>query len=246
MKKRIGILMTLAILLFVSNAEAQKEKKSKNKEAEPEATARICPITWMDTISYIVGYDLGNRLKEFSEGINLQILSQALQDSFADSTSLFTPQQTDSIMTIFQNSKTEEMNAKNEIAGQENKAAAATFLAQNLTQEGVVETPSGLQYKIISPGTGDHPMATSNVTVHYRGMLLDGNVFDSSYDRNEPLTIELNGVIPGWTEGLQMISPGGQIILYIPPHLAYGDRDAGPIPPGSLLIFEVELLSFEN
>jgi FKBP-type peptidyl-prolyl cis-trans isomerase len=149
-------------------------------------------------------------------------------------------------MSIFQNIKTTEMNAANETVCQENKAYAATFLATNKNEEGVVELPSGLQFRIIEPGSEVHPIATSNVTVHYKGMLLDGTVFDSSFDRNEPVTFQLDGVIPGWTEGLQQIGTGGKIILYIPPHLAYGDRGGGPIPPGSLLIFEVELISVQN
>lgn len=123
-----------------------------------------------------------------------------------------------------------------------NKEEGRQFLAENRTKDGVVELPSGLQYKMTREGTGKSPSATDKVTVHYRGTLLDGAEFDSSIKRGKPATFPLNGVIRGWTEGLQLMKEGAKYVFYIPSHLAYGDRSIPRIPPGSTLIFEVELL----
>lgn len=127
-----------------------------------------------------------------------------------------------------------------------NRSAGIKFLAENKLKEGVITTPSGLQYKIITKGTGEIPTADSKVKVHYKGTTIDGNEFDSSYKRNEPLTISAGQVIKGWTEALTMMPVGSKWELYIPQELAYGSREAGPIKPFSTLIFEVELLSVEK
>ena len=125
---------------------------------------------------------------------------------------------------------------------QENIAAGEAFLEQNAKRDGVVTLPSGLQYEVLVAAEGPTPEATDQVTTHYRGTLIDGTQFDSSYDRGQPATFPLNGVIAGWTEALQLMSPGAKWRLYIPPELAYGERDQGPIPANSTLIFDVELL----
>jgi FKBP-type peptidyl-prolyl cis-trans isomerase len=124
-----------------------------------------------------------------------------------------------------------------------NHKAAATFLAENGKKPGIVTTASGLQYKLLAAGSGESPKATDKVTVNYRGTLLNGTEFDSSYKRGEPATFGVSQVIPGWTEALQLMKPGGKMKLYIPPQLAYDVRSRPPIPPGSMLIFDVELLS---
>ena len=133
------------------------------------------------------------------------------------------------------------------MASEENIAEGAAFLAKNKKNDGVVETASGLQYQILEPGEGENPKATDSVTVHYRGTLLDGTEFDSSHKRGQPATFPLNGVIAGWTEGVQLVKPGGKIRLFIPSSLAYGDRGAPPtIKPGAALIFDVELISINQ
>ena len=125
----------------------------------------------------------------------------------------------------------------------ENRQLGEIFLLENLENDGVQSTASGLQYKVLEAGTGtQHPIATDKVTVHYHGTLIDGTVFDSSVDRGEPITFALNQVIPGWTEGLQLMVEGEKSRLFIPSNLAYGDRSAGKIKPGSTLIFDVELI----
>jgi FKBP-type peptidyl-prolyl cis-trans isomerase len=129
---------------------------------------------------------------------------------------------------------------------EENKAAGVAFLAENAKNPGVITTNSGLQYQVITEGAGSAPSPTANVTVHYRGTTIDGQEFDSSYKRGEPATFPLNRVIPGWTEGLQLIKEGGKIKLFIPSQLAYGERHAGPdIGPNSTLIFDVELIKIQ-
>jgi FKBP-type peptidyl-prolyl cis-trans isomerase len=127
--------------------------------------------------------------------------------------------------------------------GARNGAAAATYLAENAKKPGIVTTKSGLQYKVVKEGSGESPKSTDEVTVNYRGTLINGHEFDSSYARGEPISFPLNRVIPGWTEGVGLMKPGAKYMLYIPPELAYGTRPKPGIPPGSLLIFEVELLS---
>jgi peptidylprolyl isomerase len=137
-------------------------------------------------------------------------------------------------------------NNSNREAAKVNVAQAATFLQANKDEEGVIETASGLQYKVLIAGDGDaHPTASSKVTVHYHGTLLDGTVFDSSVERNEPISFGLNQVIKGWTEGLKLMVVGEKTRLFIPANLGYGNSAAGKIPPGSLLIFDVELLAIK-
>ncbi|MBA6341137.1 FKBP-type peptidyl-prolyl cis-trans isomerase [Colwellia sp. MB02u-10] len=136
-------------------------------------------------------------------------------------------------------------NANREVA-KVNAVLAAEFLENNKQVAGVIETASGLQYQVLNPGQGDvHPMASTKVKVHYHGTLLDGTVFDSSVERNEPISFGLNQVIKGWTEGLQLMVVGEKTRLFIPAELGYGDSAAGKIPPGSLLIFDVELLAID-
>ena len=138
-------------------------------------------------------------------------------------------------------------NSKNKQAASGNVLAGQAFLADNAKKEGVTTTASGLQYLVLKAGTGSqHPAASDRVKVHYHGSLIDGSVFDSSVDRGEPITFGLNQVIKGWTEGLQLMVVGEKARLFIPPELAYGNRSAGSIPPGSTLIFDVELLGINE
>jgi peptidylprolyl isomerase len=130
----------------------------------------------------------------------------------------------------------------NKKMAEDNKSKAKDFWTENASKEGVEQTRSGLQYLVLEEGSGNTPAATDMVKVHYHGTLLDGSVFDSSVDRGQPISFGLNQVIPGWTEGLQLMKEGGKTRLFIPSELAYGDRATGTIPPGSLLIFDVELI----
>ena len=135
----------------------------------------------------------------------------------------------------------------NQKAAEENIAKGEAFLAQNKTQEGVIETASGLQYQVLAEGDGSvHPKASDTVTVHYHGTLIDGTVFDSSVERGEPIAFPLNRVIKGWTEGVQLMVEGEKTRFFIPSSLAYGNRSAGKIPGGSVLVFDVELISIDK
>lgn len=189
-----------------------------------------------DSLGYALGVNIGENLKKSGfEEINEQAMAQAIKDIYEG--------------TATMNSGDAEMFINNYMMKlSEKKAAEAAgeglaFLEENGKKEGVITTESGLQYEVITEGTGASPVATDVVTVHYHGTLIDGTVFDSSVERGEPTSFPLNGVIAGWTEGLQLMKEGGKTRFYIPSDLAYGERGAGQtIGPGATLIFDVELL----
>ncbi len=188
-------------------------------------------------ISYALGANAGENFKEVGIDINQDIFMQGLRDAL-EGKNQFSREEMEQIFNVL-NQKIQE--AQNKDVGVE-KAKGEAFLAENKTKEGVIETPSGLQYKVIKMGTGPKPTATDRVKVHYHGTTLDGQVFDSSVQRGETITFGLNQVISGWTEGVQLMPVGSKFIFYIPSDLAYGDRGAGgAIKPGATLIFEVEL-----
>ncbi|MDU9049278.1 MAG: FKBP-type peptidyl-prolyl cis-trans isomerase [Candidatus Electrothrix sp. Rat3] len=205
------------------------------------------PVTELKTdkqkLSYALGLDLGSYFKGLEADFDLDVIYQGITDSYTDGKALLSPEESKELQKQFaidqQKKKVEKVQALLET----NKDAAAEFLKKNKTEKGVKVTDSGLQYKVIKEGEGEKPTATDTVKVHYKGTLLDGTEFDSSYKRNEPATFKANQVIPGWTEALQLMTPGSKYTLYLPPELAYGDRGAPPaIQPGSLLVFEVELV----
>lgn len=189
--------------------------------------------------SYAVGMNVGNRFKSEVIDLDIDAFVRGFRDNLSNAKPALTEAELEQAILGFQQgiqAKTAERGAKAEKVG-------ADYLTQNKAKEGVQTTASGLQYKILAAGSGAHPKATDTVKVHYRGTLVDGTEFDSSYKRNDPISFELNGVIKGWTEGLQKIKPGGKIQLVIPPDLGYGASGQGPIPPNSVLLFDVELLA---
>ncbi|MBL6964054.1 MAG: FKBP-type peptidyl-prolyl cis-trans isomerase [Bacteroidetes bacterium] len=198
-----------------------------------------------DSVSYAIGMDIADNFTKQNIKVDPLIMAKAMLDH-TNKSSMMTVEQKQQVLTVFQQKMQEEQMSKtNEIAAK-NRVIGETFLNENRNKEGVKTTPSGLQYKIISEGEGPNPSPTDMVTVHYRGKLIDGTVFDASYDRGEPIEFALNQVIPGWTEGVQLMNKGSKYEFYIPSNLAYGDKGAGEvIPAGSTLIFEVELLSFK-
>ncbi len=224
MKKLLTIGLCLLMTGAVMSAKSQEEMTKDQK------------------VSYAIGANFGTQIKR--DGINLDIESfkQGVLDGMAGQNK-FTDQQMQEIFMQFQ----QDMQAKQANAATEAKAAGQKFLEENKKNADVKVTESGLQYKVITMGTGDKPSATSKVTVKYTGKLIDGTVFDST-DNNggDPISFGLNQVIKGWTEGLQLMPTGSKFIFYIPSELAYGDQGAGGvIPGGATLIFEIELLSFE-
>ena len=194
-------------------------------------------------LNYIIGTDIGENLKDLKDqGVELDIkaLSAGIADSLADKIAL-TQDQIKETMTQFQ----KDMQNKAKVAAEKNLKDGETFLAANKSKTGVKTLASGLQYKVIKSGTGKIPKSTDTVKVHYTGTLIDGTVFDSSVERKEPLIIPVRGVIPGWTEALQLMKVGDKWQLFIPSKLAYGEQAPPKIGPNSVLVFEVELLSIE-
>ena len=166
-----------------------------------------------------------------------------MKDALSGAKPLLTEQEIQETMDAFQ----KEMMAKQDEVAKKNKAEGESFLAENKKKEGIKILPSGLQYKVIKAGTGKKPKSTDTVTVHYRGTLIDGTEFDSSYKRGQIVSFPVSGVIPGWTEALQLMEAGAKWQLFIPPNLAYGERGAGgAIGPNTTLIFEVELVSTQE
>lgn len=200
-----------------------------------------------DKVSYIIGQNIGRSFKQqgLDAGlIDLGKLRSGIEDALAGKEGPLTQEQMTEIMTGFQQQMMAHADSANKVKGETNKKAGEDFLAKNAKEAGVVTLPSGLQYKILKEGKGDKPKLTSMVTVHYTGTLIDGTEFDSSRKRGQPATFPVNGVIAGWTEALQLMTPGSHWMLYVPANLAYGDRAAGPeIGPNSTLIFDVELIS---
>ena len=208
-------------------------------QAQPSQTSKLS--TQMDSVSYALGVLFATNMK--SEGMT-EISSEALASGFTavmNDNATIDPTEADAIVR-------EAMTAAKEKASAVDKAEGENFLAENAKKDGISVTESGLQYHHETEGTGESPNASDKVTVHYKGTLLDGTEFDSSYKRGEPISFPLNGVIPGWTEGLQLMKVGGKTTFYIPQDLAYGARPnpGGPIPPFAALIFEVELIEIES
>ena len=199
-----------------------------------------------DKLSYALGMDLGNQLKRQSVDINPDVFVQALKDILLGSKTLMTEEQARAAIMELQKELMQKQQAQAAVLAEKNKAEGQAFLEKNKTAEGVVPLPSGLQYKILKAAEGKKPALEDTVVCHYRGTLLDGTEFDSSYKGNQPLTFPLKGVIKGWTEALQLMPVGSKWQLFIPSGLAYGDRGNGPIGPNATLIFEVELLSIKD
>lgn len=198
----------------------------------------------MDKLSYALGMGIGTQLSQLgAKDINLADFMMAVSDMLEGKEAQVSQQDAQKLVNdFFQKQEEREMERRRE-AGKGAKLAGEKYLAENRKNPKVIETPSGLQYEVLVQGDGKQPKATSTVKVHYEGFLTDGTVFDSSIQRGEPIEFPLNGVIAGWTEGLQLMSEGSKYRLYIPYQLAYGEQGAGAsIPPYSALIFDVELI----
>jgi len=216
---------------------AQVKKPVPATHAGGATTAATTLKTTQDSLSYAIGLSVANFYKQQNiTNINTALVTKAINDVNRKSKLLMDEQQANTcIVNYMQKSKLEKSSG--------NKKIGENFLAANKNKPGVVALPSGLQYSITKAGTGPKPALTDKVKVHYHGTLIDGKVFDSSVERGEPIELSVNGVIPGWTEALQLMPVGSKWKLFIPSNLAYGDQQAGPlIAPGSTLIFDVELL----
>ena len=203
--------------------------------------------TQKDKVSYSIGLDIGKNLKGQSIEVDPALLARGIQDAISDGKRLLTEEEVRTVMTAFQQEMQAKAAAKSKDLGDKNLKEGTAFLAENKKKKEVVTLPSGLQYKVITAGSGKKPKATDTVTTQYRGTLIDGTEFDSSYKRGQPATFPVTGVIPGWTEALQLMPVGSKWQLFIPPALAYSARGAGQqIGPNATLIFEVELLSIQD
>lgn len=197
-------------------------------------------------LGYIIGMDIGKSLREQNTQVDLDTLMEAISATYKGEELALTDEEAATIRKEYVEKRQAEQQAQTAAAGQANLAEGQKFLAENKTKEGVQVTESGLQYKVVTQGDGAKPKAEDTVKVHYRGTLLDGTEFDSSYARNQPISFALNRVIAGWTEGVQLMPVGSKYMFYIGPELAYGESGGGPIPPNSTLVFEVELLDIED
>ncbi len=196
-----------------------------------------------DSISYALGYQIGLNVQSGSDIIDQSILIAGMKDAMAEGECLIGEQNVRPHLQAFQRKIGERQQAEAAAVAEANKDAEAEFLAANKEKGGVVQMPSGLQYKVITEGSGPKPVDTDKVKVHYTGRLIDGTKFDSSYDTNKPAEFQVRGVIKGWTEALQQMPVGSKWELYIPSRLAYGARQRGQhITPHSMLIFDIELL----
>jgi FKBP-type peptidyl-prolyl cis-trans isomerase FklB len=198
----------------------------------------------MDKVSYIIGMWFGKDMKTQGIELNAEPFLKGLKDSISGANSSLTEEETQQMMTAFRNELDAKKAEQTKKLSEESKAKEEAFLSANQKKDGVKALPSGLQYKVVKDGAGKKPTSKDSVTVNYRGSLIDGKEFDSSYKRNEPATFPVGGVIPGWTEALQLMKSGSKWEIYIPSKLAYGEAGVGEvIPPNATLIFEVELLS---
>ena len=198
----------------------------------------------MDKLSYALGIGIGSQLAGMgAKELNIDVFAQAIKDVISGSQLKVDNVEAQTLVQNFFQEQEAKQQAAAAEAGKAAKAEGEAFLAENGKKEGIVTLPSGLQYQVLKEGDGKKPSATDQVVCHYEGTLIDGTVFDSSYQRNQPATFGLNQVIPGWTEGVQLMQEGAKYRFFIPYKLAYGERGAGAqIPPFATLVFDVELI----
>jgi FKBP-type peptidyl-prolyl cis-trans isomerase len=233
-----------------STPAAKSQTPAAKKSATSTAAKTAAPLTLKtqeEKFSYAIGMKMGANFKKQAVPVNATIMARGIKDALAGSKTLLTDEEAQAAIMEVQKEMQAKMQEKNKEAADVNKKTGEAFLAANKSKEGVVVLPSGLQYKIEKAGTGPKPTPNDSVVCNYRGTLIDGKEFDSSYKRGQPATFPVTGVIKGWTEALQLMPVGSEWQLFIPADLAYGDRGAGAdIGPGSTLVFEIELLSLED
>jgi len=228
---------------FAIGAIAQDKDAPKAEAAKPAA-----PTVKVDknNISTMVGMDVGRGLTQIKDDIDIKVVEQALEATIKGEKTALTQEEALQVRQEFMKTLQAKRVAEQKAASDKNKKEGETFLAANKSKSGVKTTASGLQYMVEKEGTGAKPKATDTVKVNYLGTKIDGTKFDSSYDRGQPATFPLNGVIKGWSEGLQLMPVGSKYKFYVPADLAYGENAPGPIGPNATLIFEVELLGIED
>jgi FKBP-type peptidyl-prolyl cis-trans isomerase len=250
--------LVAVLLAAVATAQTTSSKPQTSPAAKPPAAqqpaakpAGESPFkTEKEKASYAIGMNVGSglheNLKRQDVDVDYKTLLQGFQDAISGNKTLITEEEARTTLTQLQTQLRAKMEEKQKTAAEKNKKDGEAFLSANKSKEGVVTLPSGLQYKILTPGTGPKPLATDTVSCNYKGTLIDGTEFDSSAKMGKPVSFTVGGVIKGWTEALQLMPVGSKWQLWIPPDLAYGDQPRGPvIGPNSTLVFEVELVSIE-
>jgi FKBP-type peptidyl-prolyl cis-trans isomerase len=270
---KIAVIFGVVSIFAAGNAGAQQGASGSNSNKTPAANTSQAPApktgatpatkpgqtaagkdadsaelkTDKDKASYALGMNIGENLKKQSDVLDAAIVQRALKDTLSGNKMLMTDEEVKAQLMALQMTMRKKQEAEVQQMAETNKKQGDEFLAENKTKAGVVTTPSGLQYKILTEGTGPKPAATDSVVCNYKGTLLDGTEFDSSAKHGGPATFPVNGVIKGWTEALQLMPVGSKWQLFVPSELAYGQRGAGGgIAPNSTLIFEVELVSIKS
>lgn len=217
-----------------------------SKQDGSASTANVLVETHIDSISYSIGMDIASSFNQQSVDVNPDVFIKGFMTKYKGDSTLLTDENMRKVLAAFRNELRQKQQEVAKMRAENNKKAGEEFLAENRKKDGVVETESGLQYKVLVSAEGPSPSVTDKVKVHYTGRLLDGTVFDSSVERGQPASFRVNGVIKGWTEALQLMRVGEKWELYVPSQIAYGERGSGrQIGPNELLIFEVELLGIE-
>ncbi|MCH9829635.1 MAG: FKBP-type peptidyl-prolyl cis-trans isomerase [Gammaproteobacteria bacterium] len=233
----VAVLASLWLLGCNPNGTDAKEQDMSSDTLETD----------QQKLGYALGHDLARSLENAKDEIDTAALKRGIDDAFSGQEPLMDEKSREEVKTAVAKRLQEQAVKKHDEEAQANLDKGEAFLAENAKKDGVMTTDSGLQYEVMTAGEGDNPTAQDKVTVNYKGTLIDGTVFDSSYDRGEPVTFPLSNVIKGWTEGVQLMKPGAKYKFFIPSELAYGERGAGGrIGPNEALVFEVELLEVEK
>jgi FKBP-type peptidyl-prolyl cis-trans isomerase len=249
-----GCILAATAMLLIGTAFAQQDAATSAQPAPaaapkhtPDAKAHQGLTTDKEKQSYAIGMNLGENLKSQSVDIDPNLLLKGMKDTMAGGKTLLTQDEEHATLMALQTGLRKTMMEKMQKVADKNKTEGVAFLAANKSKPGVVTLPSGLQYRILQPGTGPKPTSSDSVSTNYRGTLIDGTEFDSSYKRGQAATFPVTGVIKGWTEALQLMPVGSKWQLYVPASLAYGDKAASPVlGPNATLIFDVELISIKE
>jgi FKBP-type peptidyl-prolyl cis-trans isomerase FklB len=228
-------------------ADQPDAKPADTKPADAKAAdAASAFANTKDKVSYCIGLTMGSSWKKQALDVNPDMVAKGLKEGLSDAKPVITDEEVRQTLMDFQKEMTTKQQEKAKVLGEKNKKDGEAFLAENKKKDGVKVTASGLQYIVEKEGSGAMPKATNTVVANYRGTLLDGTEFDSSYKRNEPAEFPVDGLIKGWTEALQLMKPGAKFKLFIPSELAYGEQGAGDkIGPNATLIFELELVEIK-